>query len=143
MSAGHVLTQQCQTFQLGNARSRADGSRSPTRAAKGLTYSSSVGEAFTTCEKSGHRFEAYVYSQGELLGQPGRSGIWKGKNMYVCLKPADDGTAAGIVLSHIVRSIHPCRCRADLPYTRGIHGKRRCNANLPSLKSIGLLLSTT
>jgi len=76
MYAAHFLTQQCQKVQLVNARHRADGSRPPTRAVNGLTYSASAGEAFLTCEKEGHQFEAYVYAQTELTGQPGTGGIW-------------------------------------------------------------------
>jgi hypothetical protein len=104
MYAAHFLTQQCQKVQLVNARHRADGSRPPTRAVNGLTYSASAGEAFLTCEKGGHQFEAYVYAQTELTGQPGTGGIWGAEHTYMFLTPAGNGTAAGIVLSQIVRS---------------------------------------
>jgi hypothetical protein len=104
MYAGHFLAQQCQNLRLVSARDRPDGSRAPARAANGLTYSATAGEVFVTCERDGHRFEGYVYAQTELTGQPGIGGIWNAEFTYMFLTPSGNGTAAGLVLSQIIRS---------------------------------------
>jgi hypothetical protein len=104
MYAGRFLAQQCQNVQLVSSRARAEGSRPPAQAANGLTYSASAGEAFLTCELRGHRFDAYVFAQTELTGQPGIGGLWGAEHTYMFLTPHGNGVAAGLVLARIVGS---------------------------------------
>lgn len=104
MYGERYLAQECQNLQLVQSRGHAAGDYAPERAMNGLTYSATAGDAFFTCERDGHRFEAYVYSQTALTGQPGVGGIWNAEHTYMFLTPEGHGAAAGVVLSHIVKS---------------------------------------
>jgi hypothetical protein len=66
---------------------------------------STAGEAFFTCERGGHPFEAYVYSRTVSMGTPQTVQQWNADHAGAFLTPKGNGMAAGVVLAHIAGSL--------------------------------------
>jgi hypothetical protein len=99
------LSQACQNVRVVNGRERNDAGYAPMVGAGGLTFSGSGGEAFFTCVKDGHNFDAYVFAMTELTHQPNvPGGIWNAEHTYMFITPAGNGGAAGMVLMHMIKS---------------------------------------
>jgi len=104
-AGGQMFAALCQNLQM--VRSRILTPITPRPQANGLTQGSTSGDAFFTCQRNGHRLNGYVFSRTEYTGQQGAAGgIWNADNTFSFLTPEGNGNAAGIVLTHIIQSVH-------------------------------------
>jgi len=100
---GKNLFNECQNLKLVGSRDLPG--RQPQPQANGLAQGATIGDAFFTCERDGHKLDGYVYSETEYTRQPNvPGGVWDADNTYAFLTPDGNGAAAGIVLAHIVKS---------------------------------------
>jgi hypothetical protein len=104
ISGRTLFGQQCQKLRL--VRVRPHPGVKPRPQPNGLTQGSTAGDAFFTCEKGGHKLAGYVFSETQYTNQSGvPGGIWNGDNTYAFLTPEGKGNEAGMVLTHIVKSV--------------------------------------
>ena len=100
---GRFLPKECQNVRSIGSRNRPD--KAYRSSAYGLQFSGTAGDAFFTCEKEGHKYEAYVFSVTELSAQPNvPGGIWNADFTYLFATPEGHGAAAGVTLAHILSS---------------------------------------
>lgn len=73
--------------------------------ASGPMMRTTGGEAYFTCAKNGTPMTAYVYAETELLGPGGPGSSWLVVALGSVIAPADQGTAAGALLTHVGGSL--------------------------------------
>lgn len=124
------LPRECRNVKALLSRDRPD--KAYRSSAYGLQFSGTAGDAFYTCERDGHGYEAYVFSSTELVGQPQvAGGIWNAEYTYLFVTPQGQGMAAGAVLAHVVGSFRfdPKWLAAQLQVSRDAAGKAIADAN--------------
>jgi hypothetical protein len=99
-----LLAQQCQNVRLATVRNRPEAVTNPQQSYAGVPQTATAGDAFFTCEKDGHRLEAYFFSQTNMTGNPQQGAIWNAQNTFGFLAPEGHGTAAGLIIAHIIGS---------------------------------------
>jgi hypothetical protein len=99
-----LLGQQCENVRLTTTRSRPEAVTHPPQSYAGVPTTAMAGDAFFTCEKGGHRFEAYFFSQTNMTGDPQKGAIWNAQNTFGFIAPEGRGMAAGLIVAHIIGS---------------------------------------
>ena len=99
----HVLAAECANVKLLGSRERPEGDSQTV--SYGVPQMSTAGEAFFTCERGGHSFEAYIYSRTDSMGTPQTALQWNADHTGGFVTPKGNGMAAGVVLAHIAGSL--------------------------------------
>jgi hypothetical protein len=99
-----LLAQQCQNVRLTTTRNRPEAVTRPPQSYAGVPTTAMAGDAFFTCERDGHKFEAYFFSQTNMTGDPQKGAIWNAQNTFGFIAPEGRGMAAGIIVAHIIGS---------------------------------------